>query len=378
MTSDARSDETTVSQISTPAGATEGADAKLARFREKLDAYRIRARASQERLAARTSAFCSFSADSAIQEPRPAAGAADQEFGALLALAPPEDPAWSAGDEKSETLVDREWFEIVMPPEPPAFQFSMPTLSRQFAYGALAAGLAVAAVLGSVSVVAERDDEAVASADLASSGAGAHRHAGLDDDVARGEFATASIDEAAARRSRYGYLGAAELAELLRDRPVKCVLDAPISGGVGAGAAVDADALRLAASVAHGCVETIAYEPASSLLVREASAPGGGRIEINAAFSIEGDAICHQTRGMSALVLGDDMPEEGARSLENLLNASYADLRGSPICHRLQSLGDAPGGPLFRADAYVDGARVVERTDPRPFVMMRRLDRAGL
>lgn len=170
------------------------------------------------------------------------------------------------------------------------------------------------------------------------------------------------------------YLVASELEALLNERPVKCVVPAPLPGADPAhgAAARDLDALRIAGSIAAACVETVTYRPDSALLRRVAPAADGARIEVNAAYSIEDDAICHQTRGLSALVVGGTLPERRARSLESLLEASYAALSGAPICHRLERLGDGPEGPVFRSIAYVRGERSSERSDPRPFVMQRR------
>ncbi|MEL6977574.1 MAG: hypothetical protein AAGM38_02705 [Pseudomonadota bacterium] len=189
-------------------------------------------------------------------------------------------------------------------------------------------------------------------------------------------IATASLPPRAAppRQAQPPYLSDRALAALLSARPIKCVVPAPRPGGdpLAATQARDLDALRLAGSLGAPCVETVTYQPGAALLRREAVAPEGARIEVNAAYSVEDNAICHQTRGLTALVVGGDLPERSANSLERLLDASYAALNGAPICHRLQHLGDGPEGPVFRAVAYVGGKRSAERTDPRPFVMRAR------
>lgn len=188
------------------------------------------------------------------------------------------------------------------------------------------------------------------------------------DPVDLGEIATATIAPAPppARAPEDDALDAATVRRLLEERPVKCVIATP----AGAGEA-DIEALRLAVSVGQECVETTEYDLKDSMLRRVAAAPEGGRIEINAAFSVAPEGLCHQTEGLSALVVGEEMLTARARSLETLLAASYAALDGAPICHRWSPIGPTKAGTIYRSEAYVNGAYSEERTDPRPFILKK-------
>ncbi|MEM9724454.1 MAG: hypothetical protein AAF909_03205 [Pseudomonadota bacterium] len=220
------------------------------------------------------------------------------------------------------------------------------------------------------------DDGGARTADaLASARAGAEDAAAVSggtvatDEIVASAIATATIASDAGDAgggAAPSYLSGRALRQLLAERPVKCVL--PTASGDIAPTA---------------CAETVAYRPSAALFTREAPAATGGRVEVNAAYSIEDDALCHHTAGLSVLVIGDARPPRppvkqggaaeipAALSLEALLEAHYAAHAGAPICHRLTALGASPNGPLFRADALRDGAVDPARSDPRPFVMRR-------
>ena len=334
--------------------------AKLTAFREKLDAYRMRSRARFAPIARQN--------DETESEPdsgQAAEGRTEQAADRLTAANLGQSARCNPQDDADAAEIGSERFEFVLPPQAYGEPAVREKINFTVPYASLAAGMAFAAVVTSGAAIvdsgAPREDAPIL------------RERGVSASEARrfAEIGTASVPPSRGAAPGY-YLDGEALRALLSARPVKCVVEAPASPARSAGAPIDMEALRLAGSVAAGCVETIVYKANASTLLRSAPAPEGGRIEINAAFSIEGDALCHHTRGLSALVIGGEMPTERARSLETLLNASYANLGGAPICHRLQRLGEAPDGPLFRADAFVDGRRIAERTDPRPFIMKPR------
>ena len=360
--------------------------AKLAAFREKLDAFRMRTRSSYTPIKKGQLSCPAEQIDQLVQRDdsaqddrtrdrasRDRLAAGDGASGERLQDAHEKE---QRDEGIEEPLAER--FEIVMPPEalgPVAVRRH--SVSSAVSYGSLAAGLACAAVFASAAALFDLGPPIAGDPRIDWTGVEGEprvaRSQGEDTEQGFADIETASLPMKAVSVSEGEYLGAAAIRALLAQRPVKCVVEGPASGGVGVstGSGVDLDALKVAGGVADHCVETTLYKPHASLMMREAPAPGGGRLEINAAFKIEGDAICHQTRGLSALVIGADASPDRARSLESLMKASYADLKGAPICHRLQSLGDSPEGPLFRADAFVAGERLAERSDPRPFIMRR-------
>lgn len=414
---------------------SEQMKAQFSAFRSKLDAHRIRARSSSARLGAPSrksppvapspkrekpaSAETPIAAPSA--QPAPKKAVVSPSISRTLPSAELEsavsddrsvaDATSSAPVEARERALKPERFEIVFPPASVrAAEESAGVSAAAIASPALVAGLACAALLASAGAVVEASNSAEApqlavieatrenvsaSIRLAEPVAKTTAKAGsiqreseaepggkpalatpskmappkktssktAATALAGEEIETATVPPRTVEPSRSQYLRGDELRALLAERPIKCVVE---------------DAATAAGASKDVCAETVAYEVAQALMVREAPAPEGGRIEINAAFSIEGDALCHQTRGLSALVIGGEMPADRARSLEQLLSASYAGLNGSPICHRLQALGEAAEGPVFRAHAFVNGKRVAERTDPRPFLMRRRAPRQGL
>lgn len=192
----------------------------------------------------------------------------------------------------------------------------------------------------------------------------------VEDAVALGAISTATIVPAEPSPERPDALNGETLRRLLAERPVKCVIAFPASADHS-----DLDALRqaahLAAIGAEECVEATEYDLEDAMLRRVAAAPAGDAIEINAAFSIAGDQLCHHTEGLSALVVGERMTER-ARSLEALLEASYAALGGAPICQRWSALAPTGDGVVYRAEAYVNGVLSEERSDPRPFILKKR------
>lgn len=318
-----------------------------------------------------------------------AATAAEERVAAPLTKA--TEPAGAEPEVEGESAA----FEIEIPE--PLFEESEAETAarrRRLSVPTATATVAAAALLASAGVVAQGEFAALESAERAESGAavaGSAAHiekgaswrasaAGRDaahqrpalaepviaaDPIALGEISTATIAPAPDAGIEDDALEPGTVRRLLAEKPVRCVIDGPamVEGE-------DKEALR-AVSRAEECVEITEYDPGEAMLRRVASAPDGGQIEINAAYSVSRAGLCHHTAGLSALVVGADSRSERARSLEALLAASYAALNGAPICHRWIPLGPTRRGVVYRSEAYVNGVFSEERTDPRPFVLKK-------
>ncbi|MCI4660814.1 MAG: hypothetical protein MRY63_03190 [Neomegalonema sp.] len=91
----------------------------------------------------------------------------------------------------------------------------------------------------------------------------------------------------------------------------------------------------------------------------------GARLEVSGQYAVKGDAVCHNTVGISALVLGGDLAPEQAAAIERLALERNAQIEGGEVCFRLRANGQ---GGAFVADAFVAGRMDAEYSDPRPFV----------
>lgn len=175
----------------------------------------------------------------------------------------------------------------------------------------------------------------------------------------RGAIETASLNQ--------DYLNRDEMLTLLHQTPIKCVLPSP--DGRPAGAKV-LDAVLAAGRAV--CSERTDYRPQTSLFTRNHRIVGDTVMEINAPFSVEGDALCHHVRGLSALVIGGDVPLKEAVARERLIKTKYAAIPGGRICYRFREAFRSGGLVAYEADAFINGLRDARRSDPRPFLMRPR------
>ena len=125
----------------------------------------------------------------------------------------------------------------------------------------------------------------------------------------------------------------------------------------------------MAAGAPNRCVETVDYDAFSYLFTSLTPLTGGAAIEIAGSYTIQGGAVCHQTRGLAALVVGDGVSDDIAYMHERIAEADYAAIPGGAICYRFADLGGGPGRRRFVADAFIGGEAAPSRTDPRPFEM---------
>lgn len=166
--------------------------------------------------------------------------------------------------------------------------------------------------------------------------------------IATASYSTFDPPERAAAPAADRYLDAAFLTALIAERPIKC--------------------LPSEDELAGACRETVRYDGAFSVYTRRSvlDPEAGVALEINGAFGVIGDAICHRTDGASALVVGLGADAPPARSMERIVNAALQASGPAPVCHRLRR---GPNG-TFVADAYIDGAYRADMSDPRPFRMI--------
>jgi hypothetical protein len=164
-----------------------------------------------------------------------------------------------------------------------------------------------------------------------------------------------------------GYLDRSRLLKLLKAKPIKCVLPTPRNTPIGP------SMLELAATDGKiVCAETVDYRSTGAHFTHRSRVDGGGILEINAPYSIDGDAVCHHIRGLSAYVMGEGVPLAKAVSIERLVKANYAATPGGRICYRLREAFGANGIIAYTADVFINGRLRQERSDVRPFVMRGR------
>lgn len=162
---------------------------------------------------------------------------------------------------------------------------------------------------------------------------------------------------ASVARPTGGFLDADTLGALLSARPVKCV--DPARPGFG-------DGPRLPG----GCAERTEYDLSLERFTTTAPMDGGLRLEISGGLSVDGDQICHLTRGLAALVIGDGMSDDAALRYERAVEARYARVPGGRICHRYRSIGG--DNSVFAAETFVLGLPSTDRRDARAFEMRPR------
>lgn len=155
-------------------------------------------------------------------------------------------------------------------------------------------------------------------------------------------------DEAISTRSVERYLGGEALRRLVDRNPQRCIVE------------------QSSADAPQGCVETTTYYPAAGRFVRTSALDGSATLEIRGAFEVRGDALCHDSADVTALVM-NAAPDSEIAAIERAIEDSYRDLDGATICHRLRSVSAENGVRRYVADVFVDDRPAPSRFDPRPF-----------
>lgn len=164
------------------------------------------------------------------------------------------------------------------------------------------------------------------------------------------------------------YLSASDLRTLFRSRPIRCTLSTEDAARA---QAIGSATTQVFGHGGGGCAATVDYRPETGLFTATNPLRDGASLEINAAFALLGDMLCHDAAGVSALVIGDGVPFEEALSLERQVKDSYAE-RGDRICYKIRDVSRTLGPNAYRADVMVDGVYRPELSDPRPFLMRPR------
>ncbi|MEO1291555.1 MAG: hypothetical protein AAFV62_01780 [Pseudomonadota bacterium] len=90
------------------------------------------------------------------------------------------------------------------------------------------------------------------------------------------------------------------------------------------------------ANGADGCASHTLYDPLRGRYTRTLPLADGNRLEVSGAFHLDGNKVCEDRLGVSALVLGGSMPRAEAQAIEQMAISQHVDSSGNEACRMLR------------------------------------------